>query len=122
MKKLILIAAVSMFGIAAFAQSSSDKKKLLKKFSTSEINEMDIETLRFNAYCADNAFQIVDFPAEKSGKVTLDGEKVIADINNVNFYDLNIELKEEEYQYFSIQGTTKLLMIKPIFLIKSEIK
>lgn len=122
MKKLLLIAAVAMFAMSAIAQNSAYTKKLLKKFSKTEINSMDIETLRFNTYCIENAFQIVDFPKEKSGKTKLDGEKVISDMNNVDFYDLNVELLEEQYQYFSIQGTDKLLMVKPIFLIKSEIK
>lgn len=122
MKKLLLFTAVSLLSLATFAQTATDNKKLLKKYSASEIESMDIATLRFNTYCIDNAFQIVDFPGEKSGKVTLDGEKTIANISAVNFYDLNVELKEEQYQYFSIQNTDKLLIVKPVFLIKSEIK
>lgn len=121
MKKLLLMTAIVLIGLSAFAQTKSNNK-LLKKFSATEIDAMDIETLRFNTYCVDNAFLIVDFPTEKSGNMAIDGDKTIANINAVNFFDLDIELLEEKYQYFTIAGTDKLLIVKPIFLIKSEIK
>ena len=40
------------------------------------------------------------------------GEVSIKNIKKINFYDLNIPLKENDYQSFVIKGTQKVLMIK----------
>ncbi len=122
MKKLLVLTVVSMIGLLSFAQSSTDTDKLLKKFTKEEIKSMSIETLRFNTYCIENAFEIVDFPKEKTGDQAINGARKIENLESVNFFDLNIELKDETYQYFTVLGTDKLLIVKPIFLIKTELK
>jgi hypothetical protein len=40
------------------------------------------------------------------------GEVTIKNIKKINFYQLNIDLKENDYQSFLIKDTKKVLMIK----------
>jgi hypothetical protein len=40
------------------------------------------------------------------------GEITIKNISKINFYQLNIELKEDDYQSFVIKGTKKILVVK----------
>ena len=122
MKKLLFLTIIVLTASLGISQSNESKNLLLKKFSSEEIKAMDKETFKFNAYCAKNAFVLMDMPQEKAGDHAINGARNIKDLNNINFYELNVELKEEEYQYFTVLGTDKLLMIKPISLIKTEVK
>ncbi|MCB9188501.1 MAG: hypothetical protein H6600_04765 [Flavobacteriales bacterium] len=103
------------------AQQSAFDNRLLVAFTEAEISEMDANTLAFNTYCIDNAFVIMPFPAEKEGDAAINGARNIPDLENINFFELNVDLKEDEYQYFKLLGTNKMLMIKPITLIKKEL-
>ena len=50
------------------------------------------------------------------------GEIKIKDVNNLNFYKLNIEIIENDYQFFAIEGTDKMLVVKSKSHILKEIK
>lgn len=110
-----------LFAGQGIAQNNEYDSRLLVGFSESEIKNMDATELAFNTYCIENAFEIMPFPTEKEGDAAINGARKIADLNNINFYDLKVELKADEYQYFKILGTDKMLMIKPITLIKQEL-
>lgn len=103
-----------------FSQHQDYDSRLLATFTEAEISEMDAETLAFNTFCIENAFEVMPFPTEKEGDAAINGARNIADLDNINFFELNITLKEDQYQYFRLLGTDKMLMIKPISLIKKE--
>jgi len=111
----------ALFVGTGFAQNSTYDNRLLASFTEEEINEMDEETLAFNTYCIENAFEVMPFPVEKEGDAAINGARNIADLENINFFELNVTLKEDQYQYFKLLGTDKMLMIKPITLIKEEL-
>jgi hypothetical protein len=117
----LLTLLFSLFAGSSFAQQSDIDERLLAKYSAEEVEAMDQETLAFNTYCIEHAFEIMPFPAEKEGDAAINGARNIQDLNNINFFELNVELKEDEYQYFKLLGTDKMLMIKPISLIKQEL-
>lgn len=116
---LILFVAFS-FG-TLFGQQSDFDERLLAKYTVEEVEAMGAEELAFNTYCIAHAFVVMPFPSEKKGNLTIDGSKNIDDLENINFFDLNIVLKEDQYQYFIISGTDQMLAVKPIFLIKQEL-
>lgn len=116
---LTLLLGLSLSSLT-FAQQKSFDERLKVKFTDLEINSMSDEELAFNTYCIENAFVIMDFPTEKEGDAAINGARKIEDLQNINFFDLNIELKEDQYQYFKILGTDKMLAIKPISLINKE--
>ncbi|MCB9194797.1 MAG: hypothetical protein H6598_01050 [Flavobacteriales bacterium] len=104
----------------AFGQQNNIDERLKAKFTESEINSMTNDELAFNIYCIEHAFIIMDFPKEKEGDAAINGARNITNLENINFFELNIELLEDQYQYFKILGTDKMLAIKPISLINKE--
>lgn len=104
-----------------FGQQSEFDERLLAKYTVEEIAAMDADELVFNTYCIDHAFVVMPLPSEKEGNMAIDGSKDISDLENINFFDLNIVLKEDQYQYFRISGTDQMLAVKPKFLIKQEL-
>lgn len=122
MKKVLLsiLFSLALGGLSAVAQSSSFDERLLVQFSESQINEMTAEELAFNTYCIDHSFEIMPFPTEK-GQAVLDGSLNINNLQEINFFDLGLTLKEDQYQYYMINGTDDMIVIKPIFLIKKEL-
>lgn len=123
MKEIITILTLlfTLFIGTGFAQQSNIDERLLVKFTQEELNSMDAEELELYSYCIENAFEIMPFPAEKEGKSQFDGTLKIENIESLNFFDLDISLKENQYQYYKLEGTNNMLVIKPIFLIKQEL-
>lgn len=111
---------------STFAQGNKIDDRLLLKYSQEElksIKKSDPEQLKFLTYCIENAFYLADIPQEKmqnnEGRI---GKITLKDINSINFYDLGIDLIQNDYQYFAIEGTNKLLVLKSIDHIKKEMK
>ncbi|CAG5087649.1 hypothetical protein [Parvicella tangerina] len=123
MKEIITILTLlfTLFLGSGFAQSPDIDDRLLVQFSQEELETMDKQELAFHTYCIENAFQVMPFPKEKAGDAAINGARNIKDLSTINFFELNITLKQDEYQYFTLLGTDKMLMIKPITLIKQEL-
>lgn len=115
MKKILVVLITVMFSSSMLVgQSVEFDSRLLAKYSIEELNKIEKEDpseIKFLTFCLDNAFYIGDYPTEKDGKMNLDGEKEIADINKINLYDLNIEILDGRNQLFSVNGKSKLLII-----------
>ena len=116
MKNTLLIIAFVATSFSVVAQSNEIDKRLLAKYTAEEINTVKTENpqeYKFLTYCIDNAFYIAEMPQEKiKANPSKFGEVSIKNIKKINFYDLNIPLKENDYQSFVIKGTQKVLMIK----------
>ena len=116
MKNTLLIIAFIATSISAVAQTNKTDKKLLVKYTVEELNTIKSENpeeYAFLNYCIDNAFYVAEMPAEKiKANPSKFGEVTIKNISKINFYQLNIELKEDEYQSFIIKGTKKILIVK----------
>ena len=112
----LLIALVSV----STAQTAKVEDKLSAKYSSSEIKAMSAEELSFENHILENGYFIFDIDADKSQNSPINGTRKIDNLSNVNIYNLNITIKEEQYQYFKILGTNKAIAIKPLTLIKSE--
>ena len=113
MKKFLLIILVGTATISSLAQQIEADPRLEVKFSNSELQAMkndSPEELSFLNYCLDHAYIISDYKEKKSGNSELKSIS-IQDINNVNFFALNIELNNE-IQYFQIEGVDKILVIQ----------
>ncbi len=117
----LLTLLLTLLVSAGFGQQSNYDERLLVAFSEEDLNAMDQEELAFNTFCIENAFEVMPFPSEKEGDHAINGARNIADLDAINFFELNITLKEDQYQYFKLLGTDQMLMIKPISLIKQEL-
>lgn len=120
MKKLLLFASFSLISLGGMSQERSYSKALVDHFETSELDAKSDQEIAFLEYTAQNAYVISDFPTEKADN-TNRYSSLDLDLDGLNdFYDLNIEMKENDFQYFRISGTDKMLVIKSKSILKRE--
>ena len=120
MKKLLII-TFSFFALgSAFSQEID--QRLIKKFSTEELTTMkknDSAKYVMYVYAVDKACYVSDLPKGKEAK--LDGV-INADISKpLNFIDLGLDIKSVN-QYYKINGTDKMLVVKSEFILNNELK
>ena len=102
-------------GSMLFGQNTEFDSRLLVKYSVEELNNIEKENpseIRFLLHCIESAQYITPFPEGKEGAVEIIGEMEIRDINNINFFELNVELIQDNYQYYAIKDSNMLLVIK----------
>lgn len=124
MKKLTFVFVLSLFSMVMYGQNFDER--LLEKYTTAELSEMERnspEEFEFVNLCLTKGFYIANYSSEKAtkgGKPTdeIAGEVVIDDIENINFFELNITPVSNRNQYFKIKGIDKLLVIRAKELIK----
>lgn len=110
-----------MCSTAALAQKSTNvDEKLSAKFSKEEVNEMkksDVSTYNFHVKVISNGWYLTDFPKQKAqqskGRYT-DITLSQAELNDFNIYKHDIELLENDYQYFRVNGGEKMLVIRSV--------
>jgi hypothetical protein len=120
MIKKILTLVTLFIGVVSFSQSSHDDR-LLKKYGQETLDQMALDTPEEYSIL-NNALQrgifIGDIPTEKGKDIQFDGELSVDLSKKHDFISLGIELKENEYQYFKITGTNKLVGVLPKSLLK----
>ena len=116
----LLIQIFIFFGFIAFSFSQHDQR-LLIKYSQNELDAMksnDYENYKILENALDKGIFIGEIPTEKSKEIVFDGELAINLNETHTFLSLGITLKENEYQYFKIKGTNKLVGVLPKSLLK----
>jgi hypothetical protein len=120
MKKLLLFVGFGLISLSGISQERSYSKALTDHFQTSELDAQSDQEIAFLEYMAQNAFVISDFPKEKADN-TNRYSSINLDLDSVDdFFDLNIEMKENDFQYFRISGSDKMLVIKSKSIVKRE--
>lgn len=104
--KILLIALTIFFSNQLISQvnSGNDKNQHIQK-------EIDFET-----YCLLNATSLLEIVQEKKSTLKLSGE--LDFIENGNYKSYGIVLKEGENQYFQIKGSTQILVVKSLFVLR----
>lgn len=104
--KILLIALTIFFSNQSISQvnSGNDKNQHIQK-------EIDFET-----YCLLNATSLLEIVQEKKSTLKLTGELDL--IENGNYKSYGIVLKEGENQYFQIKGSTQILVVKSLFVLR----
>lgn len=117
---LFFISSVSYAG-----QNETADKRLYSKYSKEELKKIEKETPDefnyLNFYVA-NCYLIMELPAEKSNAHEIKGTIQLKSVDLVNIYELNLTTKEKDYQYYKIEGTTKMLVILSNEQIKASYK
>ncbi|MBG15686.1 MAG: hypothetical protein CL853_04970 [Crocinitomicaceae bacterium] len=123
MKNLLLL-TFFLFTASISAQSSTSfDERLLELFSQEEletIQKNEPYRLELIEYCLDNAYYFVEAPKEKDYSTRLSGTVQINDVKNFNFFKLEIQLKENDYQYFKVKDKDLLLVVKSGQHVSSE--
>lgn len=126
MKKLLILFLFLYASSVVVAQSDAIDDRLLVKYTKQELVEMkntQPEAYTFLTHCLNKAWYISPLPKEKmkdnNGRI---GKIVIKDIDNINFFALNIKIIKDDYQFFAIEGTEKMLVVKSEDHIRKELK
>jgi hypothetical protein len=114
MKKIIITCCVLFLGTVAFAQGSINNDLLVK------FTKIELETIKKNSptkyayleHCVKNAFYVAAMPEEKVKANPTKFKEIDVKLPITNFYELKIDVLENEYQSFVIKGTKKVLMVK----------
>ena len=116
MKKILIVLISVMFsGSMLFGQNTEFDSRLLVKYSVEELNKIEKENpseIKFLLHCIESAQYITPFPEGKESAVEIIGEVEIRDINSINFFELGVELIQDNYQYYTIKASDMLLVIK----------
>jgi len=114
MKKLIVLFSIFLISGTAFSQKND--KALLVKYTKEEVKIMKTEQpeeYKYAKYCVNNAFYIGEGSKDKiNANPSKFGSITLKNLDNINFYDLKLDIKEDDYQSFVIEGTTKILIVK----------
>lgn len=95
--------------------------RLLEKYDQVELDKMksnNQELYQFLNVALDKAIFIGEIPQEKGKDIEFDGELEVDLKKEHTFLSLGIVLKENEYQYFKIKGSNKMVGVLPKSLIK----
>lgn len=115
MIKKILICSMAFLGVGLFyGQSVVPDTRLEVKYSKAELETLkqnNQEGLAYLNYCIENAFVIMPFPEEKAAASELRGVVQLNSLENINFFDLGLEIEDDNWQYYRIEGERKLLVI-----------
>jgi hypothetical protein len=113
--KKVLIAGFLLFGVSSVFSQEIDKR-LLKSYQESELrNLLDTNKERYEllVYALDEGLQVLTIIKEKgvamTGSISLPNEPY-------NFADLGLKITEVD-QYYSIEGTEKVLTVKSFSLL-----
>jgi hypothetical protein len=79
------------------------------------------EKISFDDYCNRFALSYLKIPAEKISSVNYSGELKMKDTgNSPELKDYNVKLKENTTQYYRLKKSDKILVVKPLSLLRSN--
>lgn len=74
--------------------------------------------ISFQEYCLKNALTTIQIAPEKAG-VKISGELKPVAKENPTYVDYGIELKENEAQYFTVEGKNTVIKVESIFRLRT---
>ena len=81
----------------------------------------DTEKISFDAYCNRFALSYLKVPADKISSVEFSGELKMKDTGKTpELKDYKVKLKENTSQYYKLKNSDKILVIKPLSLLRSN--
>ena len=115
MKNLFIVSFLIFSATFSAQSTNSYDERLLELFSEQEIKEISNEDpyrIQLIEYCFDNAYYFVETSASKDYSSRISGTVEIDDVKDFNFFKLNIEFKENDYQYYKVKDHDLLLVVK----------
>ncbi len=96
--------------------------RLEPHYSREEIQKMireDVARYKFLVNCLNKAIFIAEIPAEKADGIKFNGTLNIDPDQNHTFLSLGLAITEE-YQYYKIEGTNKMLVVMPLVFLENK--
>jgi len=110
MIKSILIFCVIASPTCAFSQKSP-------AYQAAGVEVKQQSTESFEKYCLKNATSLIENAKDKTVKISGTLPKLKSK-NTPTFKEFGIALKENETQYFKIEGSEKILAVKSLFVLR----
>jgi hypothetical protein len=79
----------------------------------------DVATYKFLINCLNKAIFIADIPAEKAKDIMFNGEIQIDPNAKHTFLSLGLQITDE-YQYYKVEGTNKMLVVLPRIFMETK--
>lgn len=118
--KHFLILTISLL-VSGYSIAQKVDETLSKKYSSEEmktLKKVDSKKYELINFCLQNACYVIDNPA---GKNTVEFPVIsVPNLNKLNFQDLGLSIIEDQNQYFRIEGTNKLLVVKSTWVLNYE--
>ena len=118
--KHFLILTISLL-MSGYSISQKVDETLSKNYSSEEmktLKKVDSKKYELINFSLQNACYVIDNPA---GKNTLEFQVIsVPNLNKLNFQDLGLSIIEDQNQYFRIEGTNKLLVVKSTWVLNYE--
>lgn len=115
MIKKLFICSMTFLSVGLFyGQNIEADERLGAKFSKAKLIELthtNPTELAFLNFCVENAYTIMPLPEEKSTASEIRSTIQINNLDEINFFELGIELEEVNWQYYIIEGTKKMLVV-----------
>lgn len=118
-KSFLLIAALFAASMS-FSQSSHDSR-LLERYSEEELTELknsEPEEYQVLVNALERGIFIGEIPTHKGKDIQFDGELDIDPNKEHTFISLDIDLKDNKYQYFKVTGTNMMVGVRPKSVLK----
>jgi hypothetical protein len=119
--KFFFFLAVSLYFSNGLLSQEIDVS-LSKKYSKLELEQIkqnEIAKFELISYATKNACYVIDSPEGKD--VSNFGTIVLDSFTNINYLDLGLSIIENQNQYFRIEGTNQLLVVKSTWVLNYEI-
>ncbi len=115
MKTTFFITAL-MVVLSSLSIAQNYNNELLKSYTKSEMQSMDIETFKALEYGIEHAIYFIASPKEKQVDFpTINNPKLLT-----KYTELGLKIKNEN-QYFVMKESNQLMVVKSLFVLKNEL-
>jgi len=115
MKNYVVLTLFLFSSCIAFSQKYSSE--LEKSYSKKELKSMSTEELVLLSYALENAVYITEIPSKNAMEL----KTIAAPLTIVKFTDAGLKI-ENQNQYFKIEGTDKMMVVKSNYVLQNELK
>ncbi len=126
MKHIFFILLFSVTTGSLFAQKSTIDERLLVEYKTKELKTLQAENpeeLQYLTHCIENSFSWGIVPQEKVALSPENFKKITLQNTSIdNFYELDIKILEHITQYFIVNESDQLLIVKSKEQLLQELK
>ena len=110
---ILVLLSVSYFS-SGFAQNASEvDARLQTKFSQQELNSMTVDELSYWSHVAASSLEVIELPEEKLSDIVESVKLKSTNPQKINVFELGVEPHEFARTYRRIDGSDKVLVIKP---------
>lgn len=110
--KLICFLSLFLCGVNVWGQQPAGGTKTKEVTTRHEVS--------FDYYCKQNATTIIEIPTGKSNDFPVNGTLTMPSVEQPSYLDFGVKLLDQTTQYFTIQGTGKVLRVESLYRLQLQ--